>query len=292
MERTLLDMTQDILSEMSSDEVNSISDTTESMQVATIIKNKYFDIVARSSLPEHDKLFKLDPSLDSTSPVLMYVPTGVNDVKWIKYFDSNPSDGSSAESDQFEHDLNLDLESNGDTTGGAVPGFQYVTVLPIEQFLDTVNRFNPSESDVESFSFVEDGNSFLFYYKNDHQPTCCTILSNYYVIFDTYDASQDTTLQSSKTMCFGSVMPTFLMQDSFIPDLDDQQFPLLFNEAKALAFYTLKQMPHAKAEQETKRQWSSVQKNKSKSNKPSSFDQLANFGRTPRTGGYSGYIRL
>jgi hypothetical protein len=42
---TLLEMTQDILSDMDSDEVNSINDSVESLQVAQIIKTTYFNIV-------------------------------------------------------------------------------------------------------------------------------------------------------------------------------------------------------------------------------------------------------
>jgi hypothetical protein len=76
------------------------------------------------------------------------------------------------------------------------------------------------------------------------------------------------------------------MVDTFTPDLDSQQFPLLVNEAKALAFFELKQQPHVKAEQELKRQWSTVQKNKSINNRPTYFNELANFGR--RTGNYYG----
>ena len=56
-EQTVLQLTQNILSAMSSDEVNSISDTVESMQVATILQNKYYDIVSRDALPAHDQLF-------------------------------------------------------------------------------------------------------------------------------------------------------------------------------------------------------------------------------------------
>ncbi len=51
----------------------------------------------------------------------------------------------------------------------------------------------------------------------------------------------DTTLQTSKTLCYGQIIPTFTLEDSFIPDLDDTQFPLLLNEAKAIAFVELKQ---------------------------------------------------
>lgn len=253
-------MTQDILSNMSSDEVNSISDTTESLQIATIIKHKYFDIISRTTLPEHTQLIQLDPSLTITEPTLMFIPDGVVDIQWIKYRDTNP-----------------------DTS--IVPEYKYVTILPIDQFLDTVNGFNLSDANVDSFTFVDASNgfpgNFTLYYKNDRQPCYCCILSNYYVLFDSFDNTQDSTLQDSKTMCFGTVVPTFSMVDSFTPDLDAGQFSLLLNEAKALAFYELKQQPHAKAEQEIKRQWSSTQKNKAVINRPTYFNEFPDFGRSP-----------
>lgn len=286
---TLLNMTQEILSALSSDEVNSISDTTESLQIATILKRKYYDIISRGDLPEHNQVFQLSPSLDASQPTLMFIPDGVGHVEWIKYFDSNVFDGDSV-ANSGSHDINVDIVDGNDSSITSPPGYKYVTMLPIKQFLDTINAFNPSENDVEAFTFQDTSNqhpsSFTFYYKNDSQPTCCCILSNLYVIFDAYDSTQDSTLQASKTMCFGQVVPTFQMVDSFIPDLDSQQFPLLVNEAKSLAFYELKQQPHALAAQEVKRQWSTVQKNKSINNRPTYFNELANFGR--RSGNYYG----
>lgn len=288
MKQTLLEMTQAILSEMSSDEVNSIGDSPESLQVANIIKTKYYDIISRGQLPEHSQLLTLDASLDATRPVIMYVPQGVSKVEWIKYYDSNVLDDSSLPNSQ--HDLNVDLQNNSGSTPQAPPGYKYVTMLPIRQFIDMVNTFNPEESTVESFNFQDTSNnypgSFNFYYKTMQQPSYCCIISNYYVIFDSYDSTQDTTLQTSKSMLYGQVVPIFLLEDSFIPDLDAQQFPLLTNEAKALAFYVLKQQPHALAMQETKRQWSTVQKNKSINNRPTYFNQLPNFGR--HAGSYYG----
>lgn len=368
---TVLDMTQEILSSMTSDEVNSISDTTESLQVANILKRKYYDIISRGDLPEHNQVFQLTPSIDAASPVLMYVPDGIGHVEWIKYYDTNPLDNSNSQNDQYgaysQHGVNTDLVANANgwsttsttsntigigshtftvasglnisatqtataaVVGGTasmtgtvtsysgttlvlnittlqgsgtysswtisnsngvtdVPGYQYVTMLPIRQFLDMINTFNQSDLDVESFTFSDDSNNFngdfTFFYKNDRQPQYCCILSNYYVIFDSYDNSQDSTLQASKSMCFGQVVPTFKLVDTFIPDLDAQQFPLLINEAKALAFYELKQQPHQLAMQEVKRQWSTVQKNKSINNRPRYFDEFANFGR--RSGNYYG----
>lgn len=358
---TLLEMTQEVLSALDSDSVNSISDTVEATQVATIIKRKYYDIVSRGALPEQQVLGQLTASGDSTLPTLMYVPAGTVQIDWIKYFDVNPNDSQTQS--QFSHGVNTDLESlslftttsttsNSIGTGhktftvassglsisvgqgvmalsstasmfgtvysysgttlvinvtstvssgtftswtitnsvsSSVPGYKYVQGLPVEEFLDMVNRFNPADQNVGSFLFTEGGNNFTFYYKNDIQPRYYTVLENYYVIFDTFDADFDSTLQASKTLIYGQKVTPFTMDDTFSPDIDENDFPLLINEAKALAFFELKQIPHVKAEQEVKRQWNQVQKNKAVSNKPSHFDALANYGRTPRTGGYGGW---
>ena len=367
MKFTLLDMTQNILSAMSSDEVNSISDTTESMQVAQIIKNKYYDIVSRGELPEHQELFQLDPATDGSTPVLMFVPDGVSKINSIRYFNTN----TGVLGQTFGHGVNTDLPIDdtgwtatstssvsigtgtktftinddtldikvGDfmvatagptlmygtvsdytnftlevnittkigagtytswtiyqnTNGAAPPGYQEVTILPVEQFLDHVNRFNPTETTVSSFVFTDSyndtSNNFTFYYKTNQQPQFCCVISNYWVIFDSYDATQDVTIQASKTECWGQVIPEFTMADDFYPDLDDQQFALLLNESKSLAFYELKQQVHAKADQEIKRQWSTVQKNKSVVNRPTYFDQIPNFGRRGSMGHNLSIIR-
>lgn len=286
MKYTLLEMCQDILSRMSSDEVNSISDTSESLQVVNIIKQKYFDIINRVPLPEHEQLVQLQPSLTTEAPVLMYVPDGIADIKWLKYFDTNILDSSSS----TDHDINTDIVTTTDDTDSAAPGYLYVTILPNNQFIEMVNGFNTQESDVESFIFSDNSNSFdgnfTFYYKNDRQPMYCTIISNYYVIFDSYDNTQDDTLQASKTMAWGRVIPHWSNTDDFIPNLAEEQFQLLVNEATALAFYELKQQPHALAMQEAKRGWSNVQKNKSVAKRPTYFNELPNFGR--RSGVYYG----
>lgn len=261
MKMTLLDMTQSILSSMSSDEINSISDTSESLQVAEILKQTYFNILARSKLPMQQELFQLNASTDEDLPVLMYRPDNVAKMDWVKYYDESES--------------------------SSPPQYKYVTILPVTQFLDAVNSFNTDETDVDTFTFTANGKSFTFNFKNAKQPQFCTVIENYYVIFDGFDLSIDTTLQANKTECWGEVLPVWNNVDDFIPDLDDQQFPLLLNEAKALAFYELKQQPHAKAEQEARRQWGTLQKDKSLIDKPSYFDQLPNFGRR---GSYSNNV--
>jgi hypothetical protein len=279
MKKTNLDYVQSILSSLGGDEVNSVSDTTESLQVLDILKNTYFNIISRTDLPEQWQLVQLDPSLDANIPVLMYVPDGVDNIEWLKYFNDNTISNNTT---GFQHDLNVDITTSGNSMV-APAGYDYVSIIPIRQFIDMTNTFNPGNSDVESFTFTDNKNNvpgvYTFYYKNNKQPQYCTILSDFYVIFDGFDSTVDSTLQTSKTMAYGQISPAWSDTDSFIPNLDETQVPLLLNEAKSLAFFELKQSPHPKAEQEAKRQWSSVQRDKSIVNRPSYFDQLPNFGR-------------
>lgn len=280
MKLTNLQYVQNILSALGSDEVNSVSDTTESLQVLEILRTTYFNMVGRLHLPEHAQLIQLNPSLDTTIPVLMYIPNGMKRLEWLKYFNKNPVSGNAPS--VFQHDLNVDITASGNTTV-APPGYTYVSIIPIQQFIDMTNSFNPANSNVRSFTFTDSQNNmpgvYTFYYKNNKQPQFCTVLSNYYVIFDGYDASIDSTLQTSKTMAYGEIAPNWSNTDTFVPSIDDDQVPLLLNEAKALAYFELKQSIHTKAEQEAKRQWSSVQRDKTIINRPTYFNQLPDFGR-------------
>lgn len=253
MSMTLLEIVQNILSDLDSDEVNSIGDNTESLQVANIVKTKWYDIVSRSSMPEHLKLLQLTPSVDTTKPVLMYAPSGTNEINWIKYFNADPDE--------------------------AINEYEYVHVVPVEEFLQIVNRMNPTDDNVASWTFTESGYNFTLNYNNDRQPTHCCVIENYYILFDAFNSGIESTLQGANSMVYAQIMPSFTLADSFVPDLDDQSFALLLAESKANAYVTLKQTVNPKIEQETKRQWSSVQKNKSLINRPNYFDQTPHFGR-------------
>lgn len=367
MKMTNLEMVQNILSALNSDQVNSVGDTPESLQVLECLKSTYFNMLGRYDLPEHNQFFNLDPSNDLDAPVLMYKPDGVTRLEWLKYFDTNPADGSAFQTDQFgaySHGVNIDVQNNANgwsaTSSSSVtiglgsvtftvssglkinigdsafamptlspnsymygtvtsysgttlilaitsivgsgtysqwtinqvgpnslniPGYKEVRILPIEDFVSMTSQFNAVEADIQSFTLTiaenttKSPNVFTFYYRNDRQPQYCCIVGNYYIIFDSFDKTQDSTLQASKTMAYGWVYPTFEMTDTFIPNLDAQQFPLLLNDAKSLAFYEIKNQPHQKAEEEVSRQVVSLQKWKAIANHPSYFDQLANYGR-------------
>jgi hypothetical protein len=221
----------------------------------------------------------------------MYRPNeGIAKLDWIQYYNSNLA-GTSQGEEQTTHDLNTDLVDNDefqDQFGSqSAPAYQYVEILPVGELLGMINSLDTTQSNVGSFSLIDvlvpgaevpDTIQHLNY-RNDKQPQYCCVIQNYYFIFDSYDNTQDATLQTNKTLCKGFITPNWIMQDTFVPDIDDWAVPLLYNEAKAQAFYELKQTVHPMAEREIDRQWVALQKTKAVVNKPSWFDQLPNFGR-------------
>jgi hypothetical protein len=83
--KTLLQMVQNILSAMDSDEVNSISDTVESLQVAEIVRETYEDLTATLSIPERRALVRLEGVADVLRPNYLKIPDTVKDITWIRY---------------------------------------------------------------------------------------------------------------------------------------------------------------------------------------------------------------
>ncbi len=253
MSSTLLQLVQDVASSMDSDEVTSINDSTESLQIATVVKTTYFDIINRLKLPRHYTVFNLQAT-SATTPVVMTLPTDVNNVEWLKY--------------DYHTLINTDVN------------YQDVKFLPIREFLALVNRFRVDSVHVASMSFTPDlGNSFTFYYSNNIAPQYYTSVDDVNFIFDSYDLTVDAFLTSSKSMAFGQKKITWNMSDGFTPDLDEVHFPLLLNEAKALAWTELKQTQHPKAEQSARRHWIHAQKAKYAIDNLSDFNKFPNYGR-------------
>ena len=59
VKKTLLQIVQNILSDMDSEDVNSLNDSIEAQQVASIVEDTYYNIIATRHIPEHQELIKL-----------------------------------------------------------------------------------------------------------------------------------------------------------------------------------------------------------------------------------------
>ena len=85
MKRNLLDIVQEILSDLDSDEVNSIDDTIESEQVVTILKSTYYAMIANRDWPHTRQALKLSALGDSSKPTHMKIEDNVKTICFINY---------------------------------------------------------------------------------------------------------------------------------------------------------------------------------------------------------------
>jgi hypothetical protein len=210
LKMTLLDMVQDIMSDMSSDAVNSISDTAESLQVAQIIKSTYAFMLSQRDRPWLGTLFTLDSAVSAT-PTKMLIPDTIQEVLWIKY----------------------NCIDSGDTD----KEYKDIIYKTPEEFASMTYLRNSSDSTID----IVTENSVALLIRNDVEPTYWTSFDDEYIYFDSYDSAVEANLQGSKTACHGYKEPTWSMTDTFTPDLPSAMFPFLLAEAKTICMTRLKQ---------------------------------------------------
>lgn len=275
MKLTLLDLVQVIASSMDSDEVNSINDSVESLQIALLVRSAYYDIIGRANLPEHYSLVNLDPAPSPvTTPNLMYVPSRIAEIQWVQYNKfTNPA------TEVASHGVNQDIITTPQDEAAVIQMVQ-IDYLPLQNFLLRMNALDPNNPNVFDYDLVIGPDIFKIFYMNDQSPNFYTTFDDRTIVFDSFDASFESAMQSSNSLCYGRLVIPFTLSDSFIPNLEDDQFPLLLNEAKALAWAELKQTSHQIAERNLRRGWTHVQTKKNAVDYPlSGFNRLPYFGR-------------
>jgi len=241
---TLLEMVQKILSDMDAEPVNSIGDTTESDQIASIIEDTFYVMISNRTIPEHNSLIKLTSLSNNSFPTHFEYPTNTNNITNVWY---DKSDDNS-----FEY--------------GVVEWKE-----PVE-FLRLVDNV---QSDYDSVVDREAGTTLRI--RNNKQPEYYTSFDDKHIVMDSYDSSVDTTLTTAKSRAFGTTYPTFTVSDSFTPDIDEHLFPYLLAESKSVSFSLLAGGADQKIEQQARRQKSYLQNDKFRSKRPNKWSP---YGRT------------
>lgn len=255
---SVLDVVQRVLSSMDGDEVNSISDTTESAQVATCAETVYNDIIQGSDPPEDYRFFGLTASTNPAYPIVMYRPLGFESVDWIKY--------------------KCTLQ---DTTDGV----QYWTLMKpilVDEFLKRQDGLSLDDPRTAQMNLVLPNTTLQILYYTDVAPSYYTSFDDETIIFNSIDTSVDTTLQNSKSLAYGQYSNQFLMIDGFVPAFDSQVHQLWLHETKALASAELRQVTNASAEKSARKTWIKLQDDKQAINTGSYYDRYPHYGRTPR----------
>jgi hypothetical protein len=225
MKHTLLEMVQFLLNDLDSDEVNSINDTVEASQVAQIIRSCYEEMMSNRNWPSQKKIIQLEASGTLNRPNYLTFPEGIKELVSFKY--------------------------NSIKDGETRIQFKDVKWLYPDEFLAKLDARN---SDNDNIQQVQDDSGVVLLVQDDKAPEWWTTFDDSWIVCDSYDSVVDDTLKKSKTQAIVYKEATWTHTDSFIPDMPEEAFSALIEEAKSTAFIVLKQMANQKAEQKATRQ--------------------------------------
>lgn len=247
MKKTLLEIVQDILFDMNSDQVNSIYDTIEATQVANICRSTYELLIVGQEWPHTMRLFRVASSADNEKPTHMFMEDAVARIDWVKY----------------------------DTRKDVADPAKYTTIEWLEpaDFLNYVMSRDPSKDNVQT---VVDYNGTPLQILTDHAPTYYTSFDDTYLVFDSFNKDIDSTIQHSKTQAYGKIIPEFDMRDEFVPDFPAKHFPAYIAECKSTAFLRIKEVADAKSEQHARSVRSALYREKRRG---TSGIRYPNYGR-------------
>lgn len=238
---TVLQMVQDILSDLNSDEITTLSDTVEAGQVEKVLKQVFFQMCSNQIIPEHEELTRLSTVVLGThAGALNYlsIPTTVQEILWFKY--------------------NRRLLSDVDDNYGDL------IYLDPKSFTDLVST-NRS-SDTACTQVTDPTSSVTYYVRHDTPPSHWTSFDDTYIALDSFDITVDTAqVLGTKSLAYASLVPSWTDDtDGFIPAIDDNLFPFLVAEAKSTCFLNMNQTPNPKIEKQAKDQRIAIQQRKFK----------------------------
>lgn len=249
MAQTLLQIVQDLLSDMDSDEVNSITDSVESDQVARQVRRVYLDMMAELDLPSKGDLIRLEDAASTGLPTRLKIPDNTDSIEWIKYADL---DGDLLEEKHYKK----------------------VTWKNPTRFVQLIVARDPALS---TNQVVEYSPEILLTIQNNKLPSYWTSFDDKYIWFDSWDSADSSTIVANHSLCFACSTPAFELDDDFVPALPDNLFAYLYAKAKSLCFNDLKQSPNIKAEQVENRLRIRSQRNKWRQGRV--LHEGPNFGR-------------
>jgi hypothetical protein len=223
---TLLQIVQNILSAMSSDEVNSISDTVESLQVAEEVKTTFYELYGNRDIATFEGLVTLESPASTTTPHLLTCPSNVSYIRWLKYRD---------------HDASNDLM------------YKDVQYLEPEEFIKRIVE-QPDPASAVNVTLVPTS-TVTYPIANDRAPQYYTILDDdQTLVFDAYNAAQESYLTGSNSLAWAVQFKEFQLSDSFIPPIDANLFPHFLHECRSACFVNIKEVANSKEEQRARRQ--------------------------------------
>lgn len=234
--KTLLELTQNILSSLDSDEVSSIYDTVESLQVATIILDTLDAEFSNLEFPSFGRIVQLQSVSDVDRPNYLRYGSDVSQIDTVRYRDNRAADR-----------------------------YREVRYLTPADFFGRINLITTTGANQRE---IVDPSGIKYVISTNAAPTFYTSVDNDYLIFNSYDVNFETTMEAENSFALASSsLAEGELIDNYTPPIPATMVPLLREASRATAFLTLKQIPNVKSEQLVRRLRSRMQNTLYKSKK-------------------------
>ena len=197
-------------------QVNDITEDYEAESVAQVAEEVFYEVCGDFvDYTNKNVLSQLDSVGDSTKPNYLAIPSTVYRI----------------------HDSVINYDKRTDNTK---VNYEKVDYLEPHRFLDYVNGRNSDDSTVEQ---ITDHNGTILLIKNNKHPTYYTSFDDVYVVFDSYDSSLESTLQSSKSQVIAQTEVVFSQDKDYVIPLPYHFLPTYLNLVKARASEYLREEP-------------------------------------------------
>lgn len=249
---TLLEMVQAILEKMDSDEVNSIWDTPESVQVAGEVRDTFRAITHGLEDRHRHGLITLESISDTEYFNQLKVPDHIIEVEELWY----------------------DVDD-----GCNVKRTQPCWLEPYD-FIEHTNRFQ-QDCDTSCHVRVKNSEACLLI-RTDKDPDYYTTFDNTILVFDSVNKEKEDTLQACNTTAWAVLSEPFVMEDSFVAPLRVDEFTRFLNESIDACFVHFKGVSNGKAAERAREQKVRGQNNRKRVARGSRGTAKPPYGRRPR----------
>jgi hypothetical protein len=252
---TNLEMVQNILSSMDSDNVNSISDTEEAVQVETVLKEVYENIISRRRWEFLNKTRLLENVGDITKPNKMKIPTNVTRVECFRW-----------------KTIDETVEPNEEK-------WKELKYLNPCDFIGHVQSRDVAQLALQDRVLVvynDDGVEMPMV--TDKEPEYWTSFDDVHVYLDNFIAGSFTTATEGRTSVQVTQQQLFVKGDVAIQFLPVEMFSLFLAETKSTCWMNFKGAANQKAEQVAARQYIKMREEEPTVKSPREW---YNYGKPP-----------
>ena len=195
MQRTLLQVVQKYLDRSSGFYVNSINETDEAIQVASVAEDTYYEMIQEfPNLLFTQKERTLDSIGDATKPTYLLIPQNVQRIQESKVY------------------------YNVATNTNVTLSYKELTYLTPLEFISHTSSRTDGTTNTEVVTGFNNEKTVVV---NNKFPEYYTSFDDTYVVFDSYNSTYDSTMQAGKSKIISTEETVFLQQDDFVIPIPD-----------------------------------------------------------------------